>query len=188
MFGCQTDSVPWMSLKKRSERPPALLRAVTGPRPRLRVLPLFVASRVTRSSGTKIFLSNIRLFPSGDCPPFPTTISLLLAVVVSGRDRLRRDDKASTTTPADLAALSAGISRFVGGPFVGRPLFVRGASALTGDLALFFWRHRSESAAFLAFSCIHRQTSPGWSTVRVETSYTPALSKTVPTDRVGGRR
>jgi hypothetical protein len=101
---------------------------------------LFVASRVTRSSGTD-FLSNIRLFPSGDCPSFPTTISLrlLLAVLVNGRDWLRRDNKASATAPADLATLAAGISRLVSGPFVGRPFFVRGASAFAGDFALFLW-------------------------------------------------
>jgi hypothetical protein len=87
------------------------------------------------------------------------TLHLLLAVFVNGRHRLRRDYKAAATTPADLAAFAAGISRFVGGPLVGRPLFVRGATALAGDLALFLGRHRSESATFLAFSSIHRQTS-----------------------------
>jgi hypothetical protein len=87
-------------------------------------------------------------------------ISLPLgAVVVDGRHRLRRDDKTSTTTPADLTALAAGISRFVGGPLVGRAFLVRGASALAGDFALFFGRHRSEATAFFTLSSIHRYPS-----------------------------
>src|SRR5262245_53407157 len=136
MFGCQTDSVPWMSLKNRSsERPPELLRAASGPRPRLRVLPLFVASRITRSNGTNSS-PIISCFRSRCCPLFRAT--LLLAVFVGDRGGLGRHNQASTTSPADLAALAAGISRLVGGPLVGRSLLVRGAPALAGDFALFF--------------------------------------------------
>jgi hypothetical protein len=43
---------------------------------------------------------------------------------------------------------------------MGRPLLVRGASAFAGDFALFFGRHRSEAAAFLALSSSHRSDLP----------------------------
>jgi hypothetical protein len=45
---------------------------------------------------------------------------------------------------------------------------MRGASAFAGDFALFFWRHRSEAAAFLALSSSHCSDLPWYSTARVE--------------------
>ena len=53
-------------------------------------------------------------------------------------------------------------ARFVGGPLVGRALFVRRAAALAGDFALLFGRHRRESSSFFAF-CIHH-SPPAWTT------------------------
>jgi hypothetical protein len=38
---------------------------------------------------------------------------------------------------------------------MGRPLFVRRAAALAGDLALLLRGHRCESSPFFTFSCIH---------------------------------
>src|SRR5207247_6342482 len=77
----------------------------------------------------------------------------------AGRRRLRRDDQPPAASAAHLPALTSGGSRFVGGPLVGRPLFVRRAPALAGDLALLFRRHRREPSSLFPFSSIHRSAS-----------------------------
>src|SRR4029077_5091780 len=56
----------------------------------------------------------------------------------------------------DLTALAARIPGFVRGPLVGGALLVRRAPALAGVFPLFLRRHRGKSAAFLAFSVVHR--------------------------------
>jgi hypothetical protein len=45
-------------------------------------------------------------------------------------------NKTAAASAGDLAALTAGSSRFVRRPFVGRPFLVRGTAAFAGDLAL----------------------------------------------------
>jgi len=70
-------------------------------------------------------------------------------------DRLFRCDQPAASTATDLAAFAPGIARLVGRPFVRCSLFMRGAPAFAGDLALFFRRHRRKPATFFSFRCIH---------------------------------
>jgi hypothetical protein len=88
----------------------------------------------------------------------PIRRSSLLAGRFSGQRRrdLGRFHQPAAATAADLAALAPGVAGFVGRPFVCSPLLVCGAPALAGDLALFLRGHRSEPAAFLALSVVHR--------------------------------
>lgn len=64
-----------------------------------------------------------------------------------GFRRRRRETTATATT--HLATLAAGRTRFIGRPFVGCSLFMRRATTLAGDLALFLGRHRGEPSPFL---------------------------------------
>src|SRR5438067_850334 len=125
-----------MSLKNRSARERSPPRRASVHRSRLRVLPLFVISktfaRSNRSLRTMSFRSIFREVRARHCR----------------LRRIGRDDQAAASAAADLPALAAGVAGFVGGPLVGRPLFVRRAAALAGDLALLFGRHRCESATF----------------------------------------
>src|SRR5262245_44893463 len=137
-----------MSLKTLSERsrsPPG--RAPT-PRPRLRVLPLFVASITcpSRSLGT---IRRQTIAYRGDvfrrCGRYGSRIGSW-------------QDQSASTAAAHLTALAAGIARLVGSPFVCGTLFMRCATALAGDFALLFGRHRRESPSFFTL-CSHRAPS-----------------------------
>jgi hypothetical protein len=64
----------------------------------------------------------------------------------------RRDEQTPATAAADLTALASRVAGFVGRPFVRGAFFVRGATALAGDLTLLFGRHRSKTTPFLANS------------------------------------
>ena len=68
-------------------------------------------------------------------------------------------DETAAAAAADLPALAAGRSRFLGRPLVSRPLLMGGAPALARDLTLLLRRHRGEPAAFLAFSRLVRPLS-----------------------------
>ena len=70
------------------------------------------------------------------------------AIHISCRGR----HETSATPATDLATLAARVAGFVGCPLVRGALFVSGAPALAGDLALLFRGHRSKSAAFFAHS------------------------------------
>src|SRR5436190_22540029 len=123
-----------MSLKTRSEHSRWPPRRAPEPTPRLRVLPLLVASKASACPGRS--LDTIRR----------QTIANLGDVARRNGCRSRipgRNDKTAAATSAYLTAFATGISRLVGGPFVGSTLFMRGASALTGDFALLLGRHRS---------------------------------------------
>src|SRR5215208_680404 len=83
----------------------------------------------------------------------------------------------SAAATADLPALAAGRSRFVGRPFVRGPLLMCRAAALARDLALLLRRHRREPAAFFPFTCrttvrsiIHDSFSLSPSTVEPRTT------------------
>src|SRR5438034_6675955 len=137
------DSVPWMSLKTRSERS-RWLRSAQTPRPRLRVLAWCVASKVGRVTGRR---------------PLLRAVAGHGLVGHAGRRRFRRDDQPPAAAATHLSAFTSGGSRLVGGPLVSRPLLVRGAPALAGDLALLFRRHRREPSSLFTFSSIHRSAS-----------------------------
>ena len=68
--------------------------------------------------------------------------------------KLRRGNRheSPTTTATALTTLAASRACLVRRPLVGRPLFVGGATTLTGNLALLLSTHRSKSATFFARS------------------------------------
>jgi len=72
-----------------------------------------------------------------------------------GRGRGRGNDEPAPSTATDLTALAPRRARLVGGPFVGRALFVRSAAALARDFTLLFGRHRRKPSTLFALSCIH---------------------------------
>src|SRR3989442_15025520 len=77
----------------------------------------------------------------------------------AGRRRgIRRDDEPSAAATTHLAAFAAGVTRFIGGPFVRRPFFVSGTTALARNLPLLLGRHRREPSSFFTF-CTHRSAS-----------------------------
>src|SRR5437868_2848681 len=108
-----------MSLKNRSARGRSPTRRASAHRSRLRVFPLFVASKTFGRSNLSFRTSFRRTL--GDW---------------RGLGRVRRDDEPSTAAATDLATLAAGIAGFVRGPLVGGALLVCRASAFAGDLTL----------------------------------------------------
>jgi hypothetical protein len=138
VFGWRSYSAPWMSLKTRTVLGRSPPRRAPAHRPRLRVLPLLVASKASHRTA-RSFCTVGRALARG-----------------SGHLGVCRKHEAAASAAADLTTLATGIARFVGRPLVGCPLLVCGAPALAGDLALLFRRHRSESATFFTFSCTHR--------------------------------
>ncbi len=142
-------SAPWMSLKNRSVRGLQPRRPAPAHRPRLRVLPWFVASKVGRA-----FVARMPL----------------LSPAISGRfggwraGRFLGHDHPTTAAAADLPAFTTGGTGLVSRPLVCGTFLVRSAAALAGDFALLFGRHRSKSPAFLSLSAgRHCCASVKWS-------------------------
>src|SRR6266496_5498214 len=130
-----------MSLKSRTAQPRSPPRRTRLPKPRQRVLPLLIASNVVARA--PLFDTVNRKTLAGRAQGFRTLWRC---------SRLGIQNQTAAAPATDLTALAAGIAGFVCSPFVGSPLFVGGASAYAGDLALLFGRHRRKSPTFLAFS------------------------------------
>ena len=119
------------------------------------------SSTVARAQPTATRLAIVRRLHSRRSPKESVGAAGARRGCVSHRHVGWRNDQPSASTAAHLAALAAGRTRFVRAPFVRCAFFVRGATALAGDLALLFGRHRSKTASFLANS-VHSHP-PGFS-------------------------
>jgi hypothetical protein len=147
MMGCW-DSVPWTSLKTRSERSRRWTlpsERARPPLPRVHILTLSIASKVVGPSA-------LRRVTSVDTVCCETFAGRRLGIF-RGRGDVRRH-QAAAATAADLPTPTSRGARLVRRPFVGGSLLVSRPTALARNLALLFRRHRRESAAFFAF-CIH---------------------------------
>jgi len=140
------DLLPWMLWWNHPERTHRRKAPARTHMPRLRVLPLFVASKSQSDVLRPMSLRSVRVetFRSGNRP------------WAGHREcAIGRHDETATSAATDLAALATGRPRFVGTPLVGGAFFVSGPAALACDLALFLGRHRREASS-LFFLCTHR--------------------------------